>query len=101
MKIMAGRREGRRNAGGRGNINFTAAELNALINERVDEALAARENNPPLHPTGGRNSAKLTNTLPLSCDNMAGGTICQLRYHPPYNITVLTSYQSILHCHDM
>ncbi|KAD5960381.1 hypothetical protein E3N88_11854 [Mikania micrantha] len=45
MKIMAGRHEGRRNAGGRGNINLTATELNALINERVYEALAARENN--------------------------------------------------------
>ncbi|KAD4179022.1 hypothetical protein E3N88_27613 [Mikania micrantha] len=45
--------------------------------------------------------AILTNTLPLSCDNMAGGTNCQLRYHPQYNITVLTSYQSILHCRDM
>ncbi|KAD4586602.1 hypothetical protein E3N88_24203 [Mikania micrantha] len=35
MKIMAGRRGGRRNAGGRGNINLTQAELNALINERL------------------------------------------------------------------
>ncbi|KAD5960605.1 hypothetical protein E3N88_12077 [Mikania micrantha] len=43
MKIMAGRRGGRRNAGGRGNINLTQAELNALINERVEEVLAARE----------------------------------------------------------
>ncbi len=33
MKIMAGRRGGRRNAGGRGNISLTPAELNALINE--------------------------------------------------------------------
>ena len=43
MKIMAGRRGGRRNAGGRGNINLTQAELNALINERVKEVIAARE----------------------------------------------------------
>ena len=43
MKIMAARRGGRRNAGGRGNINLTPAELNALINERVEEVLAARE----------------------------------------------------------
>ncbi|KAD6118926.1 hypothetical protein E3N88_10197 [Mikania micrantha] len=41
--IMAGRRGGRRNAGGRGNISLTPAELNALINERVEEALATRE----------------------------------------------------------
>ncbi|KAD7476934.1 hypothetical protein E3N88_00070 [Mikania micrantha] len=40
---MAGRRGGRRNLGGRGNINLTQAELNALINERVEEVLAARE----------------------------------------------------------
>ncbi|KAD4180311.1 hypothetical protein E3N88_28902 [Mikania micrantha] len=33
MKIMAGRRGGRRNARGRGNINLTAAELNALTSE--------------------------------------------------------------------
>ncbi|KAL8245975.1 hypothetical protein R6Q59_007191 [Mikania micrantha] len=37
MKIMAGRRGGCRNAGGCGNINLTQAELNALINERVEE----------------------------------------------------------------
>ncbi|KAD4384746.1 hypothetical protein E3N88_24914 [Mikania micrantha] len=50
MKIMAGRHEGRRNSVGRGNINLTATELNALINERVDEALAARENNRNQNP---------------------------------------------------
>ena len=36
---MAGRNGGGR--GGRGNVNMTQAELNALINDRVVEALAA------------------------------------------------------------
>ena len=39
---MAGRRAGRR-TGGRGDINMTTAELNALIADRVAEALAAHE----------------------------------------------------------
>ena len=39
---MDGRRTGRR-TGGRGNINMTTAELNALIADRVAEALAAHE----------------------------------------------------------
>ncbi|KAD2805319.1 hypothetical protein E3N88_38696 [Mikania micrantha] len=42
--------------------------------------------------------AILTNTLPLSCDGHGGRHNCQLRHDPAYNITVLTSYQSILHC---
>ncbi|KAI3797453.1 hypothetical protein L1987_32710 [Smallanthus sonchifolius] len=47
---MAGRGRGGRN-GGRGNINLTPAELTALINDSVAEALAAhvagQANNPP------------------------------------------------------
>ncbi|KAD3336796.1 hypothetical protein E3N88_32315 [Mikania micrantha] len=43
MKIMAGRREGCKNTEGQGNINLTATELNALINKRVEEEVAARE----------------------------------------------------------
>ena len=43
---MSGRCGGRaRGRGGRGNVNMTAAELNALINDRVAEALAAFQNN--------------------------------------------------------
>ena len=40
---MAGRTGGRQDGrqGGRGDINMTQAELNALINDRVVEALAA------------------------------------------------------------
>ncbi|KAD5960588.1 hypothetical protein E3N88_12060 [Mikania micrantha] len=37
MKIMARRRGGRGNAGGRGNINLAPVELNALINERLSD----------------------------------------------------------------
>ncbi|KAD6454376.1 hypothetical protein E3N88_09082 [Mikania micrantha] len=40
---MAGRHAGGRNAGGRGYIRLTPAELKALINERVEEELAAQE----------------------------------------------------------
>ena len=39
---MSGRRGGRAGAG-RGNVNMTTAELNALIAERVAEAIAAHE----------------------------------------------------------
>ena len=43
---MSGRRGGRAGGrGGKGNINMTVAELNALINDRVAEALAAFQNN--------------------------------------------------------
>ncbi|KAD4982022.1 hypothetical protein E3N88_18693 [Mikania micrantha] len=40
---MAGRRRGRKNAGGRGNINLTDTKLNALISERVEEEIVARK----------------------------------------------------------
>ncbi|KAD3640214.1 hypothetical protein E3N88_29437 [Mikania micrantha] len=43
MKIVAGRREGCMNAGGRGNINLTSTDLNALIKKRVEEEIAAHE----------------------------------------------------------
>ncbi|KAD6796217.1 hypothetical protein E3N88_07113 [Mikania micrantha] len=68
--IMAGRRGGRRNAGGRGNINLTQAELNALINERVEEVLAAREaarNQNPLNQGANPNPPLCTFKMFLDC----------------------------------
>ncbi|KAI3783484.1 hypothetical protein L1987_42568 [Smallanthus sonchifolius] len=41
-EIMSGRGRGGRNSG-RGNINMTAAELTAIINDRVEEAVAANQ----------------------------------------------------------
>jgi hypothetical protein len=49
---MSGRRGGRN--GGRGNINLNQAELNAIINDRVTEALAAQQQNLNQNP-GGNN----------------------------------------------
>ncbi|KAD4585460.1 hypothetical protein E3N88_23061 [Mikania micrantha] len=85
---MAGRRGGRRNAGGRGNINLTAAELNALINERVEEALATREdtrNQNPLNQGANPNPPLCTFKMFLDCKphsfNDTEGAVGLLRWN--------------------
>ncbi|KAD4180424.1 hypothetical protein E3N88_29015 [Mikania micrantha] len=40
---MAGGCGGRKNVGGRGNINLSTTKLNALISKRIEEEIAARE----------------------------------------------------------
>ncbi|KAD2805567.1 hypothetical protein E3N88_38944 [Mikania micrantha] len=87
MKIMAGRRGGRMNEGGRGNISLTPAELNALINEGVEEALAAWEatrNQNPLNQGTNPNPPLCTFKMFLDCKphlfNGTEGTVGLLRW---------------------